>query len=469
MLSRSFKFVVTLLSVFLLIQSAEAFQAGWHVTIDRNRPVDTTQDSINSSWRSLNADRAHTVEEQDHSPMPPPIFPSGGNRGANDRSQRSSFGVSSSQDYEEIIGRPVGRQEEYQETSGKIEVIYQRYDDGKVQIKRHVMQDAAGNYVKHGVWQLFNRRGQILAEGQYNQGMMEGQWQRWHQSSSGGIFSSAPFNQFTGPYLSQANFRNGILDGTWTILDKNRRKIVEFQYLKGQREGTATWHRVDGMKMREMSFTDGVPNGQLLEWNQQNKVTRQEDYLEGHKVTESISYWRPKQKQIEDHYLEAKLVVDGEDDWWNATFASYTNVGERFRHGVSAAWYDNGQPKMRGAYREGLREGRFSWWHRNGQLDHSGLYRDGMKQGKWTWWHANGMRAHEGEFENDQPIGTWTSWNDDGSLKNTSDGPEFEIMSDAPATPNQNAPTPSNSGELTPPTTGLEIIDGVRATNDDSF
>ena len=81
--------------------------------------------------------------------------------------------------------------------------------NGKVQILKNVVQDEMGNFYNHGVWRLFNQDGQALAEGQFNQGLMEGQWQRWHPSGSDGLFSTEPFNQFQGPFLSSATFAGG--------------------------------------------------------------------------------------------------------------------------------------------------------------------------------------------------------------------------------------------------------------------
>lgn len=439
----------------VLTSSLPAIQTGPMVPV---RKPDTT---VNSAWRSLSQGAERPRSDQDHSPLPPPlVVPNQNSHYPESQFSRSSFGESlpspiPQDNYEEIIGTPVS-QDDQVSIGSDIEVIYEYYDDGKVQIKRHMVQDEHGNYLRHGIWQLFNRREQVLAEGKYDRGLMQGAWKRWHPQGVDGIFQTAPFNEFRGPFLSQATFYEGELHGVWEIYDQYRRKIFEMPYKNGMRHGTAVWYRLNGMKLREMSFADGVPHGELIEWNQQNKVTRRDQFIEGHKVTQAIDYWRRKQKQTEDIFLEAKLVVRDKDNWWNATFSDYVQQGERFRHGLSAAWYDNGQPKMRGQYKEGLREGRFSFWHRNGQLDHTGKYENGLKNGKWTWWHPNGMKAHEGEFFDDAPTGNWTSWNPDGTIKNSDDS-EFQSDSDDLGLEVIDS---TNSGELRPPN-GFEEIESI--------
>ena len=151
--------------------------------------------------------------------------------------------------------------------------------------------------------------------------------------------------------------------------------------------------------------------------DEENKLVRDEEFLQGKKIIREVSYFRPKQKETEKFFLDAKLEIDGQDNWWDAQPAPLVSTGERLQHGRTLSWYDNGLPKMKGQYVDGDRVGRFTWWHANGNKQLEGEYELGAKVGLWTWRHENGMKAIEGYFENDQAVGTWKWWQDDGKIE----------------------------------------------------
>ena len=62
---------------------------------------------------------------------------------------------------------------------GEVEVVRERYPDGKVRIERQVTLNNEGNYVNHGAWKLFSASADVIAEGQYNFGQRVGMWTRW--------------------------------------------------------------------------------------------------------------------------------------------------------------------------------------------------------------------------------------------------------------------------------------------------
>jgi antitoxin component YwqK of YwqJK toxin-antitoxin module len=338
------------------------------------------------------------------------------------------------------------------ETSGRIEVIRQRYPDGQVQIEREVTQDTVGNYFNHGSWRLYGPTGQTLSEGMFQYGLMEGPWIRWHPAAPAGIFTLKPFNLFRGPYMSMTTFAEGKLDGVWSIADTNQRKIMEIAYRQGKRHGLSAWYYPSSKKMREQYFIDGVLEGPLVEWDEKGVETRREEYVKGRKVIAETSYFRPKQKKSESFFLDAQLELSEEDNWWDATPAAYQEIGTKTQNGPANTWYENGQPQMQGQFDSGKRTGSWNWWHANGQKQSSGTFNADEKVGLWIWWHPNGMKAVEGNYEHDRPIGVWNWWDDQGRLSGTQpfvDDPDQQPTTTAPKieTPAAN-PTPTT---LDPP------------------
>ena len=113
--------------------------------------------------------------------------------------------------------------------------------------------------------------------------------------------------------------------------------------------------------------------------------------------------------------------------------------------------YENGQKKLNGRYRNGIKNGKWTWWnvfggidstgnfrkelfygqwkfyHSNGQLKAIGNYRNGDgtnrdeygltahgRHGKWTFWHENGLQASEITYKEGEIVGIWITWNEQG-------------------------------------------------------
>jgi antitoxin component YwqK of YwqJK toxin-antitoxin module len=297
------------------------------------------------------------------------------------------------------------------------EIVRERYPDGKIKIVRTIAQDAEGNYYNDGGWLMYDRQQRPIASGTYVRGAMEGDWERVHESASGGLFSQIPFNLFEGPYLSRANFVRNKIDGVWTISDKSGKLICSITYENGVRNGLASWFYPSGKgKMREATFKDGVPHGIVLQWDQQGKVQRREQFVDGRRVIRKKSNFANQQLASERVFRDRKLTPQGSDDWWAAKPATFARDGEEVQYGPVAEWYPNRQPKMTGRYVDGERDGLFTWWHPSHNKKAEGSFSRGQRIGLWRYWHESGMKRSEGRFENDKPVGLWRSWGTDGQI-----------------------------------------------------
>src|SRR5262249_16760811 len=150
---------------------------------------------------------------------------------------------------------------------------------------REVTQDTQGNYVNHGTWKMYDEKGNPVVQGQYEYGNRTGTWVRWYRSASeAGLLTKMPYQQYPGPFVSQATFKGDLLDGAWTIFDAKMRKISQWSFAGGKRHGTSTWWYANGKKMREAQFVNGDMEGPYLEWNQDGSQTMKEAYQGGRKL-----------------------------------------------------------------------------------------------------------------------------------------------------------------------------------------
>jgi hypothetical protein len=79
--------------------------------------------------------------------------------------------------------------------------------------------------------------------------------------------------------------------------------------------------------------------------------------------------------------------------------------------------YDNGQKKLNGRYRNGLKNGKWKWWSEAGKMDSSGTFKNGIRNGKWILWHENGQKKSERNYKNGELYGKWTEWHENGQKK----------------------------------------------------
>ena len=330
---------------------------------------------------------------------------------------RASFGRNRSQDSRANDGLDSLRSYSGSGTDPSENIITQRYADGKPRVIRQVAQDATGNYYNHGPWEFRDPAGQTVAEGTYVRGSMDGQWSRKHESNSSGLFATKPFNLFNGPFHSVAHFKNGKLNGLWTIYDKHNTKIFDISYEQGIREGTATWFYPNNTKMREATFRRGLIDGEIIDFDETGKVTKRRQFVDGRPIVRNTTFYRPNVKKTEEYFLGKKLEPEDADDWWEAKPTPFLETGTATQNGAAMSWYENGQPKTRGQFIDGQPVGQFTWWHANGNKQSEGFYIEGQKNRRWTWWHDSGMKQVEGVFKDDQPIQIWRAWHADGKLE----------------------------------------------------
>lgn len=302
--------------------------------------------------------------------------------------------------------------------SGRVEVIRERFPDGSVFIEREVTLDPEENYVNHGDWRMFDRNGKITAEGRYEMGKRVGPWIRWHDKSTSKTVGAFPFNRFKAPFMSQASFTDGVLDGPWIIVDADNRKVMQVSIEEGKRHDTTLTWSPNGEVLRQQSFEHGVPVGDVLEMrNGSKQMERVATYLNGREIIEKKeNHPRSKNPKFAESYLAPKTVVKTPDAFWSLTFAEYEHQGEAVLHGLSRHWHPNGQLKSQGEYAMGAKTGRFTHWHSNGQKRVEGEYVNDLQNGVWVWWHANGQKATIGQYQRGESTGKWRWWAEDGLL-----------------------------------------------------
>lgn len=79
-------------------------------------------------------------------------------------------------------------------------------------------------------------------------------------------------------------------------------------------------------------------------------------------------------------------------------------------------YYEDGQKKLEGAFKDGQRTGQWQYWYADGKLWSQGVYKKGIENGLKTIWHPNGQKYYEGKLKMGERVGIWKFWDKEGNL-----------------------------------------------------
>ena len=71
------------------------------------------------------------------------------------------------------------------------------------------------------------------------------------------------------------------------------------------------------------------------------------------------------------------------------------------KNGIHTEYYENGEKKFEGTFKNGKKEGLFTWWYENGQKEYEGLYEDGRKISVEEWNEDGSVK----KLLNETPLG----------------------------------------------------------------
>ena len=289
------------------------------------------------------------------------------------------------------------------------------HPDGSVRIIRHVRRDSAGGKQLHGAWQWWDMAGRLVADGEFVNGRREGRWQRLHTLEDTPALRDAASSGFEPPFLSEASFRNGDLDGVWKTTDARGRVASVLRYVAGEREGLAEWWFASGRKSQHAEYRAGRLHGELIRWNVGGEELFRRGFDEAREIVMQTAAYPGGQRRQSITLLAAPLLLDRRDDWWTATRAEHRSQGHDERHGMTALWHANGQIARHGAFEHDLPVGTHTWWFAQGQKAVSGDFVDGHAEGEWIWWRPSGQERIRGKFACGLPVGDWRWTRVDGS------------------------------------------------------
>lgn len=250
------------------------------------------------------------------------------------------------------------RQDDAEELA-RLEIQRDYYPDGKVKVEATYRKglaegirrefDEDGNVVKAYIF----KDGKIMAEGIITtDGLRQGFWEERYPN---------------GNIKASGNYVDGLRNGKWEFFYPDGKIEQSGNYNeKGEAENKWVWYYNSGELMREETYRKGVRDGLLTEFDQNEKVIAQGDFIDGK-----------------------------EEGFWRVITNDFVEEGD---------------------FVEGMRQGKWKHFYADGGLAFEGQFIENQPNGKHIFYYPNGKKSEEGSYLMGRKNGEWKKWDEDGSL-----------------------------------------------------
>ncbi len=93
---------------------------------------------------------------------------------------------------------------------------------------------------------------------------------------------------------------------------------------------------------------------------------------------------------------------------WSKSYYSNGQIKEELRygnqigaeHGRIISWFENGNPKITGKYKNGGKTGKWKYYHKNGKLESLVTFKNGKRNGKYFRYYTDGRKIASAKYKN---------------------------------------------------------------------
>lgn len=130
--------------------------------------------------------------------------------------------------------------------------------------------------------------------------------------------------------------------------------------------------------------------------------------------------------EAETRIKETFMVMEGDKSILDGKYISYYQNGNIKSEGFyrnnepTGYWsynYESGKLKMRGQLRGNSNYGLWKYFYENGQVSMEGNIFNGKREGEWRFYYESGIKKSRGNFKNNEKTGIWNHFYEDGTLK----------------------------------------------------
>lgn len=166
-----------------------------------------------------------------------------------------------------------------------------KYDNGQIRFERNVAILSDDSFVNDGEYIEYYPDGQKFSQGQYEQGVMVGDWNYWHPN--GQLCKTIKFEngkpdgkyevlRADGTLEAIQSFNNGIRDGEWiSYYEDGKTPKVKIQIVDGKVTGQRVTYYPNGQVRQQADFVQGQLDGQMTEFDETGKKVAEAKFKAG--------------------------------------------------------------------------------------------------------------------------------------------------------------------------------------------
>ncbi len=111
-----------------------------------------------------------------------------------------------------------------------------------------------------------------------------------------------------------------------------------------------------------------------------------------------------------------EVVEDTYDDGSPKIIMVYELDGDNKILFKEIAFYENGQKRLEGEYKDKMRHGYWQYWYDNGSKWSEGYFKEGRRDGIGKTYHDNGQLYVDGTYKDDIRVEAWRFYDRNGVL-----------------------------------------------------
>jgi antitoxin component YwqK of YwqJK toxin-antitoxin module len=195
-----------------------------------------------------------------------------------------------------------------------------------------------------------------------------------------------------GGLSSKQYFINGRQEGKELYYYKDGSLQREANYKNGLENGTARgWHE-NGRKSYERQFMNGNQDGKQVVWYENGQINEISNYKNGLRVGWQRTYFENGEVLFEVN------LVNGNGTITNRSVDNSVQITEKYVSGEMLNPIDNDEKDLSN-YKNGLVHGKNSGVFKNGQLSYEEEYFFGQRDGTHQAWYENGKLAEIRKYD----------------------------------------------------------------------
>ena len=271
-----------------------------------------------------------------------------------------------------------------------------------------------------GPFETYYANGQLKSKGNYKDGEYHGPIE---------VYIS------TGQLYTRINYKNGVEHGNWEKFYANGQlevksrsrdgKIVpgSFSYFheNSQSYNECIEHHENGQLRSKINYKNGKRHGLLEHFDQEGKLVNKGNFKNG--------------KEEGLHFYKINGLITDEISMIKDTINQYSNIKENYIQKISETtisdtscgpyehYYENGQLKFKGNYKNEKLDGPSEYFHENGKLRTTMNYKDGKSDGPFEDYYANGQLKCKGNYKDGIFDGLSEDYYENGKLNVDEDIP----------------------------------------------